>query len=137
MWTPPHFWALSLYTSGDYAKAGVPMMPVAKGAPSTRLQILVYSLILAPLGDGAGLHRPWRAGLRRSRRRGRRGLRGRPALRLFFSRAEDAPMAGPDGLYAAKPGAKAARDLFAFSLLYLTLLFATLLGEHALKGLSA
>src|SRR5882757_4655235 len=50
MWTPPHFWALSLYTSEDYQKAGVPMMPVVAGAASTRRQILVYSLILAPLG---------------------------------------------------------------------------------------
>src|SRR3990167_4283883 len=49
MWTPPHFWALSLYTSEDYAKAGVPMMPVVKGAASTRTQILVYSLLLIPV----------------------------------------------------------------------------------------
>jgi len=48
-WTPPHFWALSLYTTEDYAKAGVPMMPVVKGAASTRRQILGYSLLLAPL----------------------------------------------------------------------------------------
>src|SRR5579875_1554173 len=45
LWTPPHFWALSLYTTGDYAKAGVPMMPVVKGARSTRRQIFAYSLI--------------------------------------------------------------------------------------------
>src|SRR5690349_22045340 len=50
MWTPPHFWALSLYTSEDYEKAGVPMMPVVSGAASTRGQILAYSLILEPLG---------------------------------------------------------------------------------------
>src|SRR6185369_40300 len=49
MWTPPHFWALSLYTSEDYAKAGIPMMPVVKGAKSTRLQILIYSLVLVPV----------------------------------------------------------------------------------------
>ena len=49
MWTPPHFWALSLYTSEDYAKAGVPMMPVVKGAASTRRQILIYSLVFVPL----------------------------------------------------------------------------------------
>src|SRR5580765_2205494 len=49
VWTPPHFWALSLYTTEDYAKAGVPMMPVVSGAASTRRQILVYSLLLAPL----------------------------------------------------------------------------------------
>ena len=48
-WTPPHFWALSLYTSEDYAKAGIPMMPVARGAKSTRLQILLYSLVFVPV----------------------------------------------------------------------------------------
>jgi protoheme IX farnesyltransferase len=49
MWTPPHFWALSLYKEGDYAKAGVPMMPVVAGQRSTKLQMLVYTLILCPL----------------------------------------------------------------------------------------
>jgi protoheme IX farnesyltransferase len=49
MWTPPHFWALSLYREGDYAKAGVPMMPVVAGARSTKLQMLVYTLLLCPL----------------------------------------------------------------------------------------
>ena len=49
MWTPPHFWALSLYTSEDYEKAGVPMMPVVVGARSTKQQMLVYTLILFPL----------------------------------------------------------------------------------------
>ncbi len=50
MWTPPHFWALSLWRCGDYAKAGVPMLPVVRGKTVTRRHILVYSLILAPLG---------------------------------------------------------------------------------------
>jgi protoheme IX farnesyltransferase len=50
MWTPPHFWALSLWRCGDYAKAGVPMLPVVKGKTITRRHILAYTLILAPLG---------------------------------------------------------------------------------------
>jgi protoheme IX farnesyltransferase len=50
MWTPPHFWALSLYRSEDYARAGVPMLPVVKGKPHTRFQILAYALLLAPIG---------------------------------------------------------------------------------------
>jgi protoheme IX farnesyltransferase len=50
MWTPPHFWALSLYRSEDYARAGVPMLPVVKGKAYTRLHILSYALLLAPLG---------------------------------------------------------------------------------------
>jgi len=49
-WTPPHFWALSLYRSGDYQAAGVPMLPVVAGRRETQKQILLYSLLLAPLG---------------------------------------------------------------------------------------
>src|SRR6201996_3413442 len=50
MWTPPHFWALSLWRSDDYARAGVPMLPVVKGKASTRRQILFYTIALIPLG---------------------------------------------------------------------------------------
>ena len=46
MWTPPHFWALSLYKCSDYTNAGVPMMPVVRGIKYTQLQILVYSAVL-------------------------------------------------------------------------------------------
>src|SRR5215813_5856019 len=49
-WTPPHFWALALLRTRDYARAGIPMLPVVSGPDATRLQILIYSLILAPLG---------------------------------------------------------------------------------------
>jgi heme o synthase len=45
-WTPPHFWALALYRTEDYARAGVPMLPVTHGKPYTRLQVLLYTLIL-------------------------------------------------------------------------------------------
>jgi protoheme IX farnesyltransferase len=48
-WTPPHFWALSLYASGDYERAGVPMLPVVAGARETRRQILYYTLLLMPI----------------------------------------------------------------------------------------
>jgi heme o synthase len=50
LWTPPHFWALSLWTSKEYARAGVPMLPVTKGAKETRRQILLYTLVVAPFG---------------------------------------------------------------------------------------
>jgi protoheme IX farnesyltransferase len=50
LWTPPHFWALALFRSDDYARAGVPMMPVVAGKRSTRWQILAYALVLAPVG---------------------------------------------------------------------------------------
>lgn len=50
LWTPPHFWSLALFSSGDYAKAGVPMLPVVSGKPSTRRHIFAYALVLVPLG---------------------------------------------------------------------------------------
>lgn len=49
MWTPPHFWALALYRCQDYAKAGIPMLPVVAGEAKTKKQILLYTLLLAPL----------------------------------------------------------------------------------------
>ncbi len=49
-WTPPHFWALALWAHGDYARAKVPMLPVTHGAKETRRQVLIYALLLAPLG---------------------------------------------------------------------------------------
>jgi protoheme IX farnesyltransferase len=48
-WTPPHFWSLSLYASGDYERAGVPMLPVVKGQRHTRICIMVYTLLLVPI----------------------------------------------------------------------------------------
>jgi protoheme IX farnesyltransferase len=132
MWTPPHFWALSLYTSEDYEKAGVPMMPVAAGAASTRKQILIYSLLFTPL-----CLVPAFTGLGGVTYLAVAGLGGLVfvflAWKIFRSRAGDA--ADPrqdDGLYDVKAAAKYARNLFAFSILYLTLLFATLLAEHLL-----
>jgi protoheme IX farnesyltransferase len=57
-WTPPHFWALALDRSREYAAAGVPMLPVTAGETETRRQILLYTLVLAPLGVS-----PWALGL--------------------------------------------------------------------------
>ncbi|HEX7884802.1 MAG TPA: heme o synthase [Phenylobacterium sp.] len=130
MWTPPHFWALSLYTSEDYAKAGVPMMPVVKGAASTRLQILIYSLLLIPVCLA-----PAFTGLGGMGYLAVSSLGGLVFLllawRLYRSRAgEAADPRNDDGLYDVRAGARDARNLFAFSILYLALLFATLLAEH-------
>jgi protoheme IX farnesyltransferase len=58
LWTPPHFWALSLLIKDDYARTGVPMLPVVKGDAATRRQILVYSVILT-----AFTVLPWATGL--------------------------------------------------------------------------
>lgn len=48
LWTPPHFWALSLFTGDDYKKAGIPMLPVVSGERATKIQMLVYTIILLP-----------------------------------------------------------------------------------------
>ena len=131
MWTPPHAWALALYTSEDYAKVGVPMMPVAKGAASTRKQIFLYALAFVPIcliPAFTGLGGPAYLCVA--------GLGGLVflllAYRVFRSKAGDAPderIEGEDRLYAVRAGSKDARNLFAFSILYLTLLFASLLVE--------
>lgn len=130
MWTPPHFWALSLYTSEDYKKAGVPMMPLVAGAASTRRQILIYSLLFTPLCLTPAL-----TGLGGVAYISVAALGGLVflllAVRLYRSKAgETGAQRNDDGLYDVRAGAKDARNLFAFSILYLTLLFATLLVEH-------
>jgi protoheme IX farnesyltransferase len=115
VWTPPHFWALGLRKRDEYAKAGVPMLPVIAGAGATRRQILLYTLALAPLGalplvlGFAG----WSYGVV-SLLAG--GLMVVLAWRVWFRRR------GADA-------AGAQRQLFAFSILYLFLLFAVLLLE--------
>ncbi|MBV8594438.1 MAG: protoheme IX farnesyltransferase [Caulobacteraceae bacterium] len=139
MWTPPHFWALSLYTATDYERARVPMMPVVRGAASTRRQILLYSILLVPLGLAPAFTGPG----------GRlylavAGVGGAIflalAIRLALSRAGDPAVdeasSRPAGLYDVKAAARPARDLFAFSLVYLFGLFAALLAERLLAGAS-
>jgi protoheme IX farnesyltransferase len=129
LWTPPHSWALALYTAGDYAKAGVPMMPVAKGAPSTRRQIMLYSLAFVPVTIApsfTGLGGPIYLAVS--------GLGGALFLLLAFrlARSGSGQADGQqNGLYEVKAGSRDARNLFAFSILYLTLVFAALLGERA------
>jgi protoheme IX farnesyltransferase len=138
MWTPPHFWALSLYTSEDYGKVGVPMMPVARGAKHTRLQIMIYSLLFVPCAVA-----PAFTGLGGVAYAAVSGVGGAVflllALKLMRSRAGEfeGDTRTDDGLYGVKADAKDARNLFAFSILYLTLLFATLLGEHAVRAIGA
>jgi len=121
MWTPPHFWALSLWRSDDYARAGVPMLPVVKGKPHTRLQILLYTLVLVPLGVvpamiGVG---------------GPLYLAASGGIGLWFLWEAIAT-------YREKNDVKepAAHRLFGVSLLYMTALFAALIVEK-LIGLPA
>src|SRR5215831_10578879 len=116
-WTPPHFWALSLWRAGDYARAGVPMLPVVAGAAETRRQIMIYALMLAPLGVA-----PWLAGYSGP-------LYG--AVSLVAG-------AGMDWLalrVRRDSGLAAAKQLFGFSILYLFVLFAVLLADDRLGHL--
>ncbi|HRJ64278.1 heme o synthase [Brevundimonas sp. UBA2416] len=142
LWTPPHSWALALYSAGDYARAGIPMMPVARGAKSTRLQILIYSLVFVPVAVAPGL-----LGLGGVLYLAVSILGGLGflflAFRLWRSRAGDQPdkaeaVGREAALYDVRAEAKPARNLFAFSILYLMALFAALLVESitALPGLS-
>jgi protoheme IX farnesyltransferase len=116
LWTPPHFWALALVKSGDYGRAGVPMMPNVKGADHTRLEILIYTLILIPFGI-----LPWLMGIGGELYAAVAIVAGAGmafmALRVFWIR---------QGVEANK----AAMRLFAFSILYLFLLFSALVVEH-------
>ncbi len=105
LWTPPHFWALSLYRRDDYARAGIPMLPVTDGEEETRRQILLYTLVLvgstvvvAPLA-GLGLLYTVSAAV----------------LGAIFA-------LGAVRLYR-KPGVPAAQSLFRYSILYLFVLF--------------
>jgi protoheme IX farnesyltransferase len=117
LWTPPHFWALALYRSDDYARAGVPMMPVVRGKPSTRQQILGYALVLFPAGlipAAIGLGGPLYAA----------------AATLFGGwLVFDAFAVLREKDQTSEP---AARRLFGVSILYLFVLFATLIAEHLL-----
>jgi protoheme IX farnesyltransferase len=122
MWTPPHFWALALIKSGDYARAGVPMMPNVKGADHTRLEILIYSLLVAPLGL-----LPFALGFASVLY----GVLAAVLGALFIVLAVR--------VYRQRQGEAAeiaAKQLFAFSILYLFLLLAMIVAEHGL-GLAA
>jgi len=112
-WTPPHFWALALFRSEDYARAGVPMLPVVAGPDATRLQILLYSVVLVAVALA-----PWPLGYFDA-------VYGITSLILgggMLALAAD--------VYRRREGreaSRATRRLFAFSILYLFGLFATLL----------
>ncbi|MCE9650000.1 MAG: heme o synthase [Parvibaculum sp.] len=114
MWTPPHFWALALFSSQDYEKAGVPMLPVVAGERETRRQIMLYSLLLVPLTLLPGL-----MGMAGALYTGVTALLGAGFLVFAFRVWRD-----ETGAY------KTAKQLFAYSILYLFLLFSVLLVEQ-------
>ena len=117
MWTPPHFWALALYRSGDYRAAGVPMLPVVAGRAETRRQIVIYSVLLAPLGVA-----PWWLGF---------------AGPFYGSVA--AVLGGVFLLGAVRvwrdDQERHCRQLFGFSILYLFAIFAMLLVDRGIAVL--
>src|SRR5689334_8556395 len=101
-WTPPHFWALALYKTEDYARAGVPMLPVVKGEQATRNQILLYTLILAPLGMA-----PWALGFAGTLYGFTAAVTGGVMLWLAWQVWRE-----------RRPADGASRNMFAFSILY-------------------
>src|ERR1700739_1479913 len=115
LWTPPHFWALSLNLAGEYARAGVPMLPVVAGRAETKRQILLYSVLLVPISLI-----PWALGFAGAIYGAAAAMLG--VILIFLSwqvrRSND-----EEG--------QPARRLFVFSMLYLVLLFAVLLMNTA------
>jgi len=113
LWTPPHFWALSLFVRTDYANAGVPMLPVVAGIENTRRQILLYTLPMV-----AAAVAPWPLGYA-----GWIYGAASVALNAVFLLLAVAVFANK----ASEPaGMKPEKRLFAFSILYLFALFAAL-----------
>jgi len=115
-WTPPHFWALSLYRTADYAAAGVPMLPVVAGPAETKRQMLLYTLVLWPVSLA-----PWLFGIGSL-------LYGVGALLLSASFTGSAILVWRDTTD------RSARRMFAVSLLYLLLIFSLLLVDHTGGG---
>jgi protoheme IX farnesyltransferase len=119
MWTPPHFWALALYRARDYERAGVPMLPVVAGAEETRKQIVIYSALLVMVALLPALC-----------------SLGGPAYALSAMIAGGVLLARALALNRVSDGRaaeRAARRLFAFSIVYLFVLFAVLLLEAAFR----
>ena len=116
MWTPPHFWALALFRSDDYGRAGVPMLPNVAGAAETKRQILLYTVLLFPitlLPTWFGFASPWY------------GLAAAVMGTLFIVCA-----------LRVRQGAhhRAARQMFGFSILYLFMIFTLLIVDKSLSG---
>ena len=119
-WTPPHFWALALFRNDDYARAGVPMLPVVAGPDATRLQILLYTIVLVAVALA-----PWPMGYFDAVYGMASLVLGGGMLTLAIN------------VYRRREGieaSRATRRLFAFSIFYLFALFATLLLEVVVRA---
>ncbi|QQO34847.1 protoheme IX farnesyltransferase [Bradyrhizobium diazoefficiens] len=121
-WTPPHFWALALFRSDDYARAGIPMLPNVAGPDATRLQILLYTIVLIAVAAA-----PWALGYFDAIYGVTSLVLGAGmlvlAINVYVRRTRAASL-------------RATRKLFAFSILYLFALFATLLAEVVYRALA-
>ncbi|MXO84867.1 protoheme IX farnesyltransferase [Altererythrobacter aurantiacus] len=116
-WTPPHFWALALFVQSDYAKVGIPMMPVVRGERSTRRQILGYALLLVPIAIS-----PWLIG-------GTGAIYGVSALLLSLTFvALSIPVAFREAVEGDRMTPE--KRLFAFSIIYLFALFGLLVFDR-------
>ena len=118
IWTPPHFWALAIAKAGDYGRAGVPMMPNVKGEKHTRFEILLYTILMAPMGVAPAL-----LGQASMVYGAIATLSGAFMLYLAVNvyRATDPAVAD-----------KACKKLFGYSILYLFLLFGVIVIENAI-----
>ena len=115
LWTPPHFWALSLNRAGEYSRAGIPMLPVVAGTAETKRQILIYCVLLVPISI-----LPWALGFAGAIYGATAGMSGATIILLAIQ------------LYRSDGTQKRpAPRLFAFSILYLFVLFAALLADAA------
>jgi len=121
LWTPPHFWALSLFVRSDYAAAGIPMLPVVAGIPSTRRQIFLYSLPMA-----AAAVAPWVLGLAGPVYGASAAILSFVfvvlAARVLANRATDPAQMAPE------------KKLFAYSVFWLFALFAVLVADRWLAA---
>jgi protoheme IX farnesyltransferase len=124
MWTPPHFWALALFTKDDYSRAGVPMLTVTHGRPATRRHILIYTLALAPFALALGV----------SSIGGPAYLAVAVALNAWFIRGA-IRIARRAEAEAEADRYRTEKAFFGFSLAYLFLHFGALLVEDTLRGL--
>jgi len=121
LWTPPHFWALSLFVRSDYAKAGVPMLPVVAGAKATRWQILLYTVPMA-----AAAIAPWPLGLAGAIY-GVTAVALNAAFLVLAAAVAHSKTAEPAQMRAEK-------RLFGFSVLYLFIMFGALVADKLLIG---
>ncbi|MEO0464475.1 MAG: heme o synthase [Pseudomonadota bacterium] len=123
MWTPPHFWALALFVKTDYAKVGIPMLPVVAGERETRRQIWIYTLLLAPITIA-----PWVIG-------GTSWIYGSVAVvlsALFMALA--LPVVRRDAVMGEGDPMTEEKTLFKYSIVYLFALFAALVADRVLEA---